>query len=191
MKTVLFVPGFQEGLKDRDYTSVIRAIEQKGYTVRFVPIRWSRTTIASWVAELEEVYNNYKPEDTILAGFSYGSMTALVTASKRIPSELWLFSLSPYFSEDIPFLKPAWLRHIGKQRTERFSQVSFDEIYPKISCSVKLFAGEQEMATWPSVKQRFEKASTTFKQCTAVVVPGAGHNIEHPNYIKAILKGIA
>jgi len=38
MKTVLFVPGFQEDESSRDYQSTITAIQKKGYKVVFVPI---------------------------------------------------------------------------------------------------------------------------------------------------------
>ena len=49
MKTVLFVPGFRENLKTRDYKSTIKAIEEKGYGVKFVPINWQKTVISDWV----------------------------------------------------------------------------------------------------------------------------------------------
>ena len=70
-------------------------------TVLFVPIQWKRTTIIDWEAELNTARKQYRPEDTILAGFSFGSMTALAATSHRNPSELWLFSLSPYFSDNL------------------------------------------------------------------------------------------
>jgi pimeloyl-ACP methyl ester carboxylesterase len=186
MKTVLFVPGFKEGLTDRNYKAVLKVIESKGYKAVFVPMQWKRTTITDWEAELAKVYEKYEPKNTILAGFSYGAMTALVAASKRVPAGLWLFSLSPYFSEDIPFLKLAWLRAIGKQRQERFWRLSFDELYPKVVCPVKLFAGSKELQKWPDMARRAEDAAQKFKNCTYTVVENVGHNIEHPLYIQAI-----
>ena len=105
MKTVLFVPGFQEDLTTRDYASVLTAITERGYDVKFVPIKWARTTITEWVEELDIEYAKYDPVNTVLAGFSYGSMTAFMSAVKRNPAELWLFSFSPYFSDDMPKLK--------------------------------------------------------------------------------------
>ena len=190
MKTVLFVPGFQEDLKDRDYTSVLRAIESKGYKVQFVHIQWKRTTIDGWVKELESVYKDYGTKETILAGFSYGAMTALVTASNRNPAELWLFSLSPYFTEDISLLKLAWLRNIGKQRTEKFWRTSFNELYPKIDCPVKLFIGEKEIQKWPIMKHRFKDSAGKFKNCTPFEIPNVGHEVDHQYYIRGIVKNI-
>lgn len=117
MKTVLFVPGYQEDLTSRDYNATIKAIEKRGYKVEFVPIQWTRTTITNWVKELDKAYSNHDQSQTILAGFSYGAMTAFVSATKRNPSELWLFSLSPYFAEDLisKNMKQAWLNNIGQR----------------------------------------------------------------------------
>lgn len=105
MKTVLLLPGFRESIDYRDYKSVIKAIETKGYKVRFIPINWNKTLLRDWTRELEAVYSTLDAKTTILAGFSYGSMTAFMAATKRNPSELWLFSFSPYFSDDMPKMK--------------------------------------------------------------------------------------
>ena len=59
MDTVLFVPGYYEGLNDRDYNSVIKKLESKGYKVEFVPINWVRTTIIEWNEQLDDVYKQY------------------------------------------------------------------------------------------------------------------------------------
>lgn len=117
-------------MSSRNYASVITAIEKEGYSIKFVPINWKRTTIDDWVDELDAVYANYDPSQTILAGFSYGAMTAFVSATKKNPFELWLFSLSPYFAKDLKSknMKPTWLRQIGKRRVATFSKLSFNEL---------------------------------------------------------------
>jgi len=190
MKTVLLVPGFQHDLKNRDYDTTIKAIEAKGYKVEFVPIQWKRTTIDDWGKQLNEVYEQLKPEDTILAGFSYGAMTVLKAAADRMPSELWLFSLSPYFSEDIPLLKLAWLRTIGKQRKERFWRVSFNRLAPAITCKTLLFIGDNESSKYPDLKRRVEQAHTLLKGSKLIRIPGGKHDSTNPEYIDAIEHGI-
>ena len=75
MKTVLLVPGFRQDLKTHDYKALLDAIETKGHKVVFVPILWKRTTIDDWVDQLKRVYEKHDPNETILAGFSYGAMT--------------------------------------------------------------------------------------------------------------------
>lgn len=128
MKTVLFVPGFREDISSRDYKSTIAAIESKGYKVEFVPINWLRTTIHDWTKELNEVYSNYDVAETILAGFSYGSMTAFMATTRRNPYELWLFSFSPYFSDDITEMKKSWLSNIGLHRANSFRKLDFNTL---------------------------------------------------------------
>ncbi len=190
MKTVLFVPGFREDVETRQYGMTLEAIKKSGYKVVFVPIRWARTTIDDWVAELETEYKKHDPRTTVLAGFSYGAMTALVAASKRQPSELWLFSLSPYFSEDIPGLKLAWLRTIGKQRTERFRRIYFGKLSDIIKCKTLVFMGEKEAQKYPDLRKRCEEAVATIKTAELIVAVGAKHDVTAAGYIKAIQDNI-
>jgi hypothetical protein len=63
---VLFVPGFREDIKSRDYKSTLAAIEGKGYKVEFVPIKRARTTIEDWTKELNKHYSKYDSAVTIL-----------------------------------------------------------------------------------------------------------------------------
>ena len=184
MKTVLFIPGFQESLDSRDYTAVLKAIEVKGYGVKFVSISWSRTTIADWVKEFGKTYKDYDTSQTVLAGFSYGAMTAFVAAAECLPAELWLFSLSPYFAEDIPKLKTWWLSEIGKRRTEEFRKLSIQQLASTISCPTHIFYGEKE--GWPIVKDRAVETHGLIPLSTLTEVLGAGHDVADSNYIAAI-----
>lgn len=185
-KTVLFVPGFRESIDSRDYKAVISAIERHGYKVTFVPIQWKRTTLPSWAEELRSVYNKHKPEETILAGFSYGSMTALDVATERNPSELWLFSLSPYYADDITEMKPAWLKEIAKMRADFFRRYEFAPLAEKVRCKTTLFVGEKEVNKYPIIGSRSEKASKTIKNSTLIIIPATDHDVADPRYISAI-----
>ena len=192
MKVVLFVPGFQEDIKSRDYASTIAAIEMKGYTVKFVPINWMRTTIEQWVEQLDKAYSKHDPKDTILAGFSYGSMTAFMSAVKRNPSELWLFSLSPYFEEDLVSknMKVAWLKAIGHRRVTAFSKLNFKKLAQRIQCKTLLFVGQLEIDKFPSIWVRSNKAHQLLESNELSIVQGAGHDVTNKNYIEAIVKNI-
>jgi len=156
MKTVLFVPGFTEDITTRDYAATIAAINKKGYEVVFVPIQWKRTAIQSWVDELEKIYSKHNAQQTVLAGFSYGAMTAFVAATRQNPSELWLFSLSPYFAEDLESknMKPTWLKQIGKRRVADFSKLNFVPLAQSINCKTLLFVGGKEIDKWPIIGER-------------------------------------
>lgn len=192
MKTVLFVPGYRENLKSRDYTSTIKAIEAAGYIVKFVPIQWVRTTIEDWVAELEAEYSKHDPQRTILAGFSFGAMTAFVVASKRNPSELWLFSLSGYFNEDIKSkdMKKSWLSNLGHRRVTAFSKLDYKKLASKIACRVLLFAGQIEMDMWPTMRHRTNESPKYLANAHLTIVAGVGHDVADAKYISTISKQI-
>lgn len=188
MKTVLFVPGFKEDLNFRDYRSTIKAIEKAGYKVKFIPIQWDRTTIDNWLVELELEYSKHDPKETILAGFSFGAMTAFVAATKQNPSELWLFSLSPYFHEDIHSkdMKKSWLNHIGHRRVTNFDMFDFQSLARTIQCKTLIFAGQIEMDKWPIMKDRATNAQKLIQGSKLIIVDNVGHNVSHKLYIDAI-----
>jgi pimeloyl-ACP methyl ester carboxylesterase len=192
MKTVLFVPGYQEDMKSRNYRATITAIQKQGYKVKFIPINWLRTTIEHWTQELDEIYEKYDPADTILAGFSYGAMTAFMSATKRNPYELWLFSLSPYFAEDLTSteMKQEWLREIGKRRVTAFSKLKFEKLSSAIKCKTFLFAGQLEIDKWPVIGERVTEANMLLENVTLAIVPTAGHDVTHEDYIRVITKAI-
>ena len=192
MKTVLFVPGYQEDLKSRDYASTISAIEGRGYKVKFVQINWKRTTIDQWVDELAAVYSKCDPKQTIIAGFSFGAMTAFVTAAKRNPIELWLFSLSPYFAEDLKSknMKQTWLKEIGHRRVTAFSKLNFAKLSVTIECKTLLFAGQLEIDKWPVIGERVVNADKLLSNTTLTIVQDAGHDVANTQYIDAIKRSI-
>ncbi len=191
MKTVLFVPGYQEDVGSRDYSKTIRVIEDAGYNVIFVEINWVRTTIDHWVDELDKVYKNYDASNTILAGFSYGAMTAFMTASKRNPYALWLFSLSPYFAEDIASktFKESWLKSIGHRRTDSFKKLRFAELVETIHSQTIHFYGDVELKTWPDVTYR-HKLIEKLPNMSEVFIPDAKHDVASEVYCEAIKKAI-
>lgn len=186
MKTVLFIPGFREDIKSRDYKSTLAAIESKGYQVKFVPINWARTTIDEWTNELNKEYSKHEPTETILAGFSYGAMTAFMAAVPKNPSELWLFSFSPYFSDDMPDMKKSWLSNIGHRRADSFRKLDFSKLADGIKCKTLIFVGEVEAAKYPLIDKRSKIAHQKIARSSLVIVDSADHDITDKNYISAM-----
>ena len=186
MKTVLFVPGFRESIDSRDYKSTLEAIKNKGYSVKFVPIEWTRTTIEDWTKELDVEYSKHDPANTILAGFSYGSLTAFMSATKHNPAELWLFSFSPYFADDIPKMKKSWLKEIGKYRADAFSKLEFNELARYIKCKTQIVVGEKEIKKYPLIGNRSTVASNEIKNSHMTIVDGSDHDVTDKRYITAI-----
>jgi predicted alpha/beta hydrolase family esterase len=183
MKTVLFCPGFGDSIDSIDYRSVMEAIESKGYKIVFIPLRWKRTTIADWVKQLEQEYQKYDAQEVVLAGFSYGAVTCFVAATRRNPAALWLFSLSPYFAEDIPHVPKSWANQVGKRRMSEFKQLHFKELAKDIQCTITLAIGDLEHTL---VKNRVNDAHTTIKSSVLVVAPDTLHNVADKNYIEVI-----
>jgi pimeloyl-ACP methyl ester carboxylesterase len=192
MKTVLFVPGFKESLSTRDYESTINVIRDSGYSVEFVPINWNRTTVDDWLNELEAEYSKLNSKDTILAGFSFGAMTVFAAAIKQNPAELWLFSLSPYFSEDIHSkdMKKSWLNNIGHRRTSAFDKLIFKNLAKSIHCKTLIFAGEIEVNKWPGMKERALEANRLMPGSKLCIVKDVGHDVSDKRYINAIKQAI-
>ena len=192
MKTVLFVPGYQEDMDTRDYASTIRAIESRGYEVKFVPINWKRTTIDQWAEELEAIYGQYDSKQTIIAGFSFGAMTAFVVATKRNPIALWLLSLSPYFAEDLKSnnMKQTWLNGIGHRRVTAFGKLNFANLSNSIRCKTLLFVGQTEIDKWPVIGERVMAAEKLLENATLTIIQDAGHDVANTQYIEAVKRSI-
>jgi pimeloyl-ACP methyl ester carboxylesterase len=180
------LPGNTETLKTRPYNKLMAAIGKAGYKVKFLPVQWKYTTINDWVAQLDEEYKKHDPKNIILAGFSFGSMIAFVEAAKYPPAELWLFSLSPYFAEDLPMLKDKWKNDVGKRRIKAFSGLKFNELVKNISSKTLIFVGDKELERYPQLSYRFEDAHSKIKNSKMIVAEDVGHDVTHPNYIKAI-----
>ena len=192
MKTVLFIPGFQEDLTSRDYAKTIHVIERAGYDVKFVPINWFRTTIEQWVDELNAVYDQYEPADVILAGFSYGAMTAFMAATKRSPAAVWCFSMSPFFREDLTQLGyfTSWLKAIGRHRQESFMKLEFARLVKLISSDMLFFYGETELKHWTDITYRHSVVAK-IPRAQEIFIPHAKHDVTGDPYIEAIASTIA
>lgn len=186
MKTVLFIPGYQENLESRDYAATLEAIKSAGYNVTFVPIQWKRTTIVDWVAEFNETFLKYDPMSVIIAGFSFGAMTSLVAAANLNPAGLWLFSLSPYFLEDD--IRPEWGKGLGSRRMKEFNKLKFTDLSKKIHCPTLIFVGEAEAKKYPELGIRFENANKQISGSKGIIVPETVHDVTDAKYLKAIKK---
>ena len=192
MKTVLFVPGFQEDLTSRNYDATIRALEKAGYTVEFVAINWMRTTIDDWVRELNDTYASYDPTKTILAGFSFGAMTVFMASVSRSPAELWLFSLSPYFLEDQKSrgFKQSWLKQIGHRRRDTFKKLQFSKLVKEITSKMIFFYGKDELKKWSDITYR-DDVVATLPHASLRLIDNVGHDVTNKLYVDAIIEEVA
>lgn len=190
MKTVVFGPGL--GCKDQAALEpMIEVIKASGFAFEFVPTEWEGTTLTDWREQYRSVYERYDPEERIGCGFSMGAVTAAVVAAEQPPSELWLFSLSARFAEDIPHLPREQTDYLGRERMEVFAKYRFADIAPRITCPTLLVHGSKERGLYPTLVHRVEEASRLIQGSRLVVAKKSGHNPAHSGYLEAIAQSIA
>jgi esterase/lipase len=188
MKAFL-IPGSGENLKSRDYQAILDLYKQLGYEPHFVPIDWKYRTVDDWVEQVEKRISKKDLQDSLLSGFSFGSMIALAVAAKTNSKQLLLFSLSPYFKEDMP-LPEKYGKWAGKRRIENFEKMSFNKLAAEIESPTIIFIGSKEKEKYKDMWHRSNEAHKRIKDSKLILVEGAGHDVTHPSYIKAIVKNI-
>lgn len=184
------IPGFKETIDNPDYQNLISGINKSGYSVIFVQINWDYSTIIDWIEDFYTVFNKHKSKDYVIAGFSFGAVTAFCASAELKPSELWLFSLSPYFDDDLDIIRKKYSKLIGKRRIEAFEKLDFDKLCFKISCTTKIFYGEVEAKKYPTLKKRCVIANQKINNSSLFIIKDTDHKINDHRYINAIINNI-
>ena len=117
-------------------------------------------------------------------------MIAFCAASKRNPKQLWLFSLSPYFSEDLPKQKKSHLAAIGHRRVSAFNEIYFSKLIKNIKCRTLIFLGDLEANKFPDIYNRSIGTSKHIKKSNLILVSDTDHDVSSTNYIKCIVDNI-
>ena len=186
-KVVYIIPGYGEThLKQRSYKKIAQKYIAQGIEPIYVSIDWHKSTPENFDAYLQEFQSQYKkPKNTkvYVLGFSFGAIIAFLTASKTKPNGLILCSLSPYFIEDLPSLKPAWVKWF--QDTFTKNTYSFHTYASKIKTRTYIVVGDKE---GNECMTRAKQAKKEIKNSKLVVVEGGKHNINQKEYQAAIEK---
>lgn len=183
MKAYL-VPGWGEDIKDRNYQAVLDVYEEAGYEPEFVDIDWNYKLIDDWVEEVKGKISKRELENSLLSGFSFGAMISLILAAEYAsPQKLFLFSLSPYFAEDIPTLKKSWLAGVGKRKAERFSDLPFMPLAEKVNCPTYIFVGTKE---GKEIENRAMAANIIIKNSRLTIIDTVGHDVTNSRYLNEI-----
>ena len=186
MKAYL-IPGNREDLKSRDYQAVLNIYKELGYKPKFVPIDWKYKTIDDWVEQVKEKIPKRDLTNSLLSGFSFGSIIALSIAAEIKPKQLLLFSLSPYFKEDFPLPK-SYATWAGKRRVENFKKVSFNKLAAQVNCPTLIFVGTKEISKHKDTDHRSNEAKKQIKNSKLVLIKDVGHDVGDPKYVEAIKK---
>ena len=187
-KVVYVIPGFHGSVKMKRYQRIIKKFKTSGFRVVPIKITWNYKVMSDYVAEFlgQLVHNN--DDEVYVFGFSFGAMIAFITADKIKPIKLILGSLSPFFKEDLPYLKKSWKRYIGKKRMEDLKNFAFNDLIRKNhQHKTSFLVGEMEDE---AVRRRVNKAHKKFKKAKLIIVKGAKHDVSDDNYRKEIFKVI-
>jgi pimeloyl-ACP methyl ester carboxylesterase len=188
MMKAYLIPGAFEDLKSRNYQAILEAYKKSGYQAQFIEVDWKYKTIEDWVKQVRNAIPKEDLPNSLLSGFSWGAMIALAVAAEASPKQLFLFSLSPYFAEDLPHVKKPWFKWAGKHRTAAFKSFYMNELAAKIDCPTTLFIGSKEVSKYSDVKKRTNEAHKRIKNSRKVEIKGVGHDVADLLYIEAIKK---
>lgn len=186
-KVVYVIPGYGGTCsKNRGYKKLANVFQQYGIEPIGIDINWGKKRkerLSDYTRQFLKIYKKKRGVKTYVLGFSFGATIAFLSAQKSKPDCLILCSLSPYFKEDLQFLKPSWLKW-WKDNFEK-SDYSVVETARKIKSKTFLVVEGKDnrecLRTARGVKNNL-RGSSLF------IAKGAGHNIGHENYLKIITK---
>lgn len=185
-KSFFLIPGFKQKTSSKQFIWLVKFLEENGFRVLGIPIKWNRKTISDCATDFEKFYNKQKSEINYVLGFSYGAVVALLTANKLKPKKIYLCSLSPDFKEDISEIKP-WIRKlIGVKRFQDIKTRGARELANELKIPSVIFYGESEAKVYPQLKVRCEQTAKLANKSKLILVKGAPHDISHPEYKRSI-----
>lgn len=185
-KAFFIIPGLTHQANEPQYRWLKNHVASMGYQPKLVPITWKRRTMSDYVQEFQTYFDEHRLEENHVLGFSFGAMIAFISAPKTRPEQLYLCSLSPYFSEDLPGLVQKEKRYMGKRRLQDFKHHRSHEIAKNIDCTTVIFCGEQEGSRFPDLKKRCQEVVNLIKTSTFVEPQNAPHQISFPSYVTAL-----
>ena len=182
---VYIIPGYTENVRTRGYRQVIRFFKQKHIKPVVVNIHWKYHTMLDYLDQFIAQYKPLAGRKTYLFGFSFGAMVAFLASSLINPDKLYLCSLSPYFKEDLTYIKKRGRKALGKRKIRDFKTISFHDIAKKVFCKTILVAGNQES---PDVLRRAYLARHEITKAKFYLAKGATHDLSQPEYLNALKK---
>jgi esterase/lipase len=187
-KIVYIIPGFHGSAKMIRYKRIIAEFRKRGFKTSPIKITWDRRVMSDYVAEfLKQIHHN-KNDKVYIFGFSLGAMIAFIVAKQVKPKALVLCSLSPFFEEDLRFVKKSWKKYLGKNRLKDFEKFSFEKIAKRNKkYKAYLLVGEKEDKT---LSQKVKKAHQALCKSEVVIIKNAKHNIKDSKYLREISRAI-
>jgi pimeloyl-ACP methyl ester carboxylesterase len=165
-------------------------LRAKGYRVVPVTVSWNRTVMSDFVEQFVRFYHQHKGSYNVVIGNSFGAYAAFMAAPRLKPDEIVLCSLSPYFTEDLHQYKDSYvIRLFGKRRLKDFKTISANKIASEINkkhIKATLLYGQKEQRYYPNLVARVKQTAAQLNNSKLIEVPGAGHSMRGPAYIKGL-----
>ena len=183
-KIVYIIPGFCENTKLKRYRAIIEFFQKNNFKTVLINITWKYKTMSDYLKEFQDQYNQHSKNDKVyLFGFSFGAIISFIASRQVKPKAQFLCSLSPYFKEDLPFIKKWWKKFIGLKRFKDFNSLSFNKLSKQVLCKTFLFVGTKE---GPEIKRRAKIAHQQIKNSELFMINGAKHDISQAVYFKKL-----
>jgi len=186
MKTIFIVTGFKQKKDNSQFKWMRPFFKKAGFEVKMFAADWDYHVMSDYVTDFKKFYEKNKGKKNHVLGFSLGAMIALLSAHEIKPDKLYLCSISPYFKEDMKKLRKDWGKMIGVRRIEDFKNHSVVKAIKGLPTSTVVLYGQAEGEKFPNLKKRCEQTHDSLMKSKLVVVPESPHQIDHPEYIKAI-----
>ena len=187
-KVAYIIPGFTEYINEKKYIKIAGFFKSRGIKPILTQITWKYKTMSDYVDEFLDKYEEIDNQEVYLFGFSLGSMISFIASNKIRPKALILCSLSPYFNEDLKYVKKWWAGMVGKRRMKDYRNHSFNKIAKTNRSKIILIAGSKEPK---EVGRRVKDANKKLKNSKLIIVEGAKHDIKNKDYMKTIQRVIS
>lgn len=196
MKKAFLIRGFRFGYTaaDPDYSHIRDLIYDAGYEPVPVPWMWNYKTMSQYSNEFVKFFLENKGSYNAVIGHSFGAVAAFVSASRCLPDQLILCSLSAYFQEDLPkYNKSDWIyNRMGKRRHQDFKSLCAKTIAEEIEAkniNTKVMCGELERQVFPRLYERVLETSKDLG-IEPVIIQDVDHTIHSPRYMEEIKKAL-
>lgn len=184
MKKIYLIPWYKHDIKTPWYMELIKKLENLWYEVCFVEISWKFRVMTDYVNQAQKQIKSYG--DEVVLGFSFWAMIALKVAENKKFQRVFLCSLSPYFSEDLPLLPKYYMLHLWVRRWHDFSKnYSENTIKNILKNEYSIIYGWDESER---LQNRNKKMIEKLNIKEVSVVPWVWHDIANSDYRENILK---
>lgn len=179
IKLVYIIPWYGYNWEKNEYKYISELFKSVWIKTRIINIKRKYGTMTQYVNQFQKQIDN-KIDKFWIFWFSFGAIISLISSVDLNPEFQILCSLSPFFKEDLSFLKKSWIKNIWKRQTEDFKRISFDKIAKRINCKTIVLAWDKE---WIEVLNRIQESKEKIKNSEVYIIPKVKHNLWQKEYL--------